>query len=135
MKVKSLSRVRLLATPWTAVYQAPPSMGFSRQEYWSGLPLLSPRFAWLGEYSFLFSQKSLFLTMYWIISLWRKEALGSEHGGVIITVCFCNFLQKFVIIYKFCCFIILYHCCFFFSQRLQVLWKQGLYHILLCQDT
>ena len=35
-KVKSLSRVRLLATPWTAAHQAPPSMGFSRQEYWSG---------------------------------------------------------------------------------------------------
>ena len=42
VKVKSLSRVRLLATPWTAAYQAPPSMGFSRQEYWSGLPLPSP---------------------------------------------------------------------------------------------
>ena len=35
---KSLSHVRLLATPWTAAYQAPPSMGFSRQEYWSGVP-------------------------------------------------------------------------------------------------
>ena len=42
MKVKSLSRARLLATPWTAAYQAPPSMEFSRQEYWSGLPLPSP---------------------------------------------------------------------------------------------
>ena len=42
MKVKSLSRVRLLVTPWTAAYQAPPSMGFSRQEYWSGVPLPSP---------------------------------------------------------------------------------------------
>ena len=42
VKVKSLSHVRLLATPWTAVYQAPPSIGFSRQEYWSGLPLPSP---------------------------------------------------------------------------------------------
>ena len=41
MKVKSLSRVQLLATPWTAAYQAPPSMGFSRQEYWSGVPLPS----------------------------------------------------------------------------------------------
>ena len=41
VKVKSLSRV-WLATPWTAAYQAPPSMGFSRQEYWSGLPLSSP---------------------------------------------------------------------------------------------
>ena len=37
------SRVRLLVTPWTAAYQAPLSMGFSRQEYWSGLPLPSPR--------------------------------------------------------------------------------------------
>ena len=42
MKVKSLSRVPLVATPWTAAYQAPPSMGFSRQEYWSGVPLPSP---------------------------------------------------------------------------------------------
>ena len=40
VKVRSLSHVRLLATPWTAVYQAPPSMGFSRQECWSGVPLL-----------------------------------------------------------------------------------------------
>ena len=40
-KVKSLSRVRLFTTPWTAAYQAPPSMGFSRQEYWSGVPLPS----------------------------------------------------------------------------------------------
>ena len=39
VKVKSLSHVQLIATPWTAVYQAPPSMGFSKQEYWSGLPL------------------------------------------------------------------------------------------------
>ena len=37
VKVKSLSRVRLLETPWTAAYQAPPSMGFSRQKYWSGI--------------------------------------------------------------------------------------------------
>ena len=42
MKVKSLGSVRLCATPWTAAYQAPPSMGFSRQEYWSGVPLPSP---------------------------------------------------------------------------------------------
>ena len=42
-EVKSLSRVRLLATQWTAAYQAPRSMGFARQEYWSGLPLPSPK--------------------------------------------------------------------------------------------
>ena len=48
LKVKSLSRVRLLVTPWTAAHQAPPSMGFSRQEYWSGVPLPSPIMS-LGE--------------------------------------------------------------------------------------
>ena len=42
VKVKLLSCVWLLATPWTAAHQAPPSMGFSRQEYWSGMPLPSP---------------------------------------------------------------------------------------------
>ena len=51
VKVKSLSCVRLLATPWTAAYQAPPSMGFSRQEYWSGVPLPSPMFLHLYIYS------------------------------------------------------------------------------------
>ena len=43
VKVKSLSRVRLSATPWTTALQAPPSMGFFRQEYWSGVPLPSPK--------------------------------------------------------------------------------------------
>ena len=42
VKVKTFSRVRLFVTPWTAAYQAPLSMGFSRQEYWSGVPLPSP---------------------------------------------------------------------------------------------
>ena len=42
VKVKPLSRIWLLATPWTAAYQAPPSMGFSRQQYWSGVPSPSP---------------------------------------------------------------------------------------------
>jgi len=42
VKVKSLSCVQLLATPWTSAHQAPPPMGFSRQEYWSGVPLPSP---------------------------------------------------------------------------------------------
>ena len=43
MKVKSFSRVRLFVTPWTVAYQAPQSMEFSRQEYWSGLPFPSPQ--------------------------------------------------------------------------------------------
>ena len=42
VKVKSLSPVQLFATPWTVAHQAPPSMGFSRQEYWSGMPFPSP---------------------------------------------------------------------------------------------
>ena len=45
VKVKSLSHVWLLVTPWTTAHQAPPSMGFSRQEYWSGLPLPSLYFS------------------------------------------------------------------------------------------
>ena len=56
VKVKSLSRVRLFATPWTAAHQAPPSMGFSRQDYWSGSPVPSavpalvwPILKWKGE--------------------------------------------------------------------------------------
>ena len=43
VKGKSLSRARLLVTAWTSAYQAPPSMGFSRQQYWSGVPLPSPK--------------------------------------------------------------------------------------------
>ena len=42
VKVKLLSHVGLFVTPWTVAYQAPPSVGFSRQEYWSGLPFASP---------------------------------------------------------------------------------------------
>ena len=49
VKVKSLSRVRLVATPWTAAHQAPSSMGFSRQECWSGVPLPSPDFLLISD--------------------------------------------------------------------------------------
>ena len=44
VKVKSLSHVRLFVTPWTVTHQAPPSMEFSRQEYWIGLPFPTPRY-------------------------------------------------------------------------------------------
>ena len=63
MKVKSeseVTRVQLLATPWTAAYQAPPSMGFSRQEYWSGLPLPSLGYNPVLLYSFCCSNLSRF---------------------------------------------------------------------------
>ena len=51
VKGKSLSSVQLLATPWTAAYQAPLSMGFARQEYWSGVPLPSLICRWHHPYS------------------------------------------------------------------------------------
>ena len=60
VKVKLLTRVRLFATSWTAAYQAPPSMGFSRQEYWSGMPLPSSfcllriKLIWISVHKFLY---------------------------------------------------------------------------------
>ena len=61
VKVKSLSHARLLATPWTGAYQAPPSMRFSRQEYWSGVPLPSPN--WSIETSIKLNYQQLKLSM------------------------------------------------------------------------
>ena len=65
-KVKSLSRVRLLATPWTAAYQAPPSMGFSRQEYWSGVPLPSTcdLYAYIYIYIYIFVYMYIYVCIY-----------------------------------------------------------------------
>jgi len=51
VKVKSLSHVQLFTTPWTAAYQAPPPIGFSRQKYWSGVPLPSPNIMVIQVYS------------------------------------------------------------------------------------
>ena len=67
-KVKSLSRVQLLATPWTAAYQAPPSLGFSRQEYWSGLPLPSPVVGNLGMIIIIKVNSKLHTIMYFFLS-------------------------------------------------------------------
>ena len=53
VKVKSLSHVWLLVTPWTTAYQAPPSMGFSKQEYWNEVPLPSPIILWRRHISYL----------------------------------------------------------------------------------
>ena len=64
--MKSLSRVRLLVTPWTAAYQAPPSMGFSRQEYWSGVPLPSP---WITKLVPLIDFEIFFVLLY---NIWGK---------------------------------------------------------------
>ena len=76
VKVKSLSRVRLFATPWSSAYQAPPSMGFSRQEYWSGVPLYIPGTYFTTEHlyflMFIISTKFLHKIQWtWKISLIR----------------------------------------------------------------
>ena len=70
VKVKSLSRVQLLATPWIAAYQAPLSMGFSRQDYWSGVPLPSPSLSYIHlflEYNLCLSAKWSSITAHNII--------------------------------------------------------------------
>ena len=83
VKVKSLSRVRLFATPWTAACQAPPSMGFSRQEYWSGLPLPSPHYHLDSAYSkFCISNNDLLLEpqMYCISTFQLDRPMGHLPG-------------------------------------------------------
>ena len=80
VKVKSLSHVRLFATPWTAAHQAPPSMWFSRQEYWSGVPLPSP-------FPLLDSAKQLFRVVELIdaaiSSVWKFQLLQ-----ILINTCY-----------------------------------------------
>ena len=96
MKVKSLSRVWLFETPWTVAYQAPPSMAFSRQGYWSALPLPSPKADEEGEKHW--PRNSCFLQvsyqcnasqLMWILTdvvhnpLWYRAEL--EKGGSVTT--------------------------------------------------
>ena len=73
VKVKSLSRVRLLATPWTTAYQAPPSMGFSRQEYWVGCHCLLRAEGWMLRKPFIAS------SFWFVISI----TLGFPGGAVV----------------------------------------------------
>ena len=65
VKGKSLSRVQLFVTPWTAAYQVPPSMGFSRQEYWSGVPLPSPSLCLV-----LIKKEKLIFYIFYIYNEW-----------------------------------------------------------------
>ena len=75
MKVKSLSHVQLFVTPWTVAYQPPPSMGFSRQEYWSGVPLPSP---WTGVVCFQNAIVEQALNRY---SCSQREKSGRRKGS------------------------------------------------------
>ena len=80
VKVKSLSGVRLFATPWTAAYQAPSPMGFSRQEYWSGVPLSSPKYALDQHFSKLY-QTGIFLKG-------RKPFMIQRTNKLLFCACF-----------------------------------------------
>ena len=95
MKVKSLSRVRLFATPWTAADQAPPSMGFSRQEYWSGLPLPSP---WTLLYTFI---NLIELIMYFFFSVLNYPCILGKvifvhnvNERIILFIYFCIWFDR-----------------------------------------
>ena len=93
VKVKSLSCVQLFVTPWTAAYQAPLSMGFSRQEYRSRVPLLSPIFYWFHHYQ---TNKSFPATMLIFLQhanshryLEEKSSFPWEYVCVCVCVCVC----------------------------------------------
>ena len=86
--MKLLSRVRLLATPWTAAYQAPPSMGFSRQEYWSGLPLPSPQLS-LNKLSFCnhcLCLPPIVFCLSHLLTYFANKGLSSQSYGFSIVV-------------------------------------------------
>ena len=86
VKVKSLSHARLLATPWTAAYQAPPPTGFSRQEYWSGVPLPSSTENWFISFlrSHYISRTFFFLPFY--VNL--LKVLGADLAICHLSTCF-----------------------------------------------
>ena len=97
VKVKSLSCVQLFATPWTAAYQAPPSMGFYRQDYWSGVPSPSPTFLKLkSEFCnkeliiwATGSSRSCFSWLYRASPLWLKRIYISVISVLTIWWCPC----------------------------------------------
>ena len=105
-KVKSLNRAWLLATPWTAAYQAPPSMGFPRQEYWSGVPLPSPVGGWSAPYmpvKSIVMMFSIFLLLFWLVVFFILESGMLKLPMVAVGLSFCLHCSRF-------CFIILRLC-------------------------
>ena len=85
VKVKSLSHVQPSATPWTAAFQAPPSMGFARQEYWSGVPLPSP---WTPSSTHLLSCSSIGLLQpqMWLILRWGAGLSTSHRASSVLEI-------------------------------------------------
>jgi len=94
-KGKSLSSVWLLATPWTAAYQAPLSMGFSRQEYWSGVPLPSPSTTWVDSIPHLWNRQAfidslLFARLQYVLGsqMCVNEWMQIQNGYKKVSLCF-----------------------------------------------
>ena len=88
VKVKSLNCVRLLATPWTAVYQAPPSVGFSRQENWSGVPLPFPKHGTRTKY-----KENIFV-------VWYRETFLSKPQNERLLTMFENKIENKIDVWK-----------------------------------
>ena len=107
VKVKSLSHVWLLATPWTAAHQAPPSMGFSRQAYWSGVPLPSPWCFKIGKLLKIWCLKPQSNILTWFLYFLPSEYIVCmpvvlnqwpivKHNGFLVWVfpfCYCEQLR------------------------------------------
>ena len=103
MKLKWLIHARLFAIPWTAAHQAPPSMGFSRQEYWSGVPLTSPSLAstnlgsiWL-LFTFFFCSP-FFVGLEMNMCLWLCVRLLLVTETVFIFSLFCVSFRIFILL-------------------------------------
>ena len=98
VKVKSLSRVRLFTTPWTAAQQAPPSMGYSRQEYWSGVPLPSPNYChthYLNLITFKFTSTNTLLFPILFLGWWQGINYNIKPvKNVLCLFCDYNFLNS-----------------------------------------
>ena len=102
VKVKSLSRVRLFATPWTAAYQAPLSMGFSRQEYWNGLPLTSPTLPSVllmtdtmlyGRFLEFIRPVQLKRNIHWAPSIFSQSPTTGNHPSTLLVALFDYFIH------------------------------------------
>ena len=89
VKVKSLSCVWLLGTPWTAAYQAPPSMGFSRQEYWSGMLLPSPflSLAYINLFSIKTSKYLAFNTYLMVVWIYFISWINCFYSFIFLQLC------------------------------------------------
>ena len=92
-KVKSLSRVQLLRTPWTSAYQVPPSMGFSRQEYWSGVLLPSP---WCTLHICKISRVTIYSPVVLLSQYWTSQLLHVQFKLLLLDSHMFTYIPSFL---------------------------------------